>query len=116
MTKREMFTAILAVEAVAANQEMVDFINHEIELLNKKSSTERKPTKTQLENETFKTCIINYLVSTGTAHCIKEIQAAIPEITELSNQRITHLMTALVNAGTVTKEYRKKTPYYAIAN
>lgn len=113
MTKREMFTAMLAIPAVADNAEMTAFINHEIELLVKKSSAERKPTKVQLENENFKTVIFNYLAEIGTARCIKELQAEIPEIAELSNQRVTHLMTALVNSNKVTKEYVKKTPFYS---
>ena len=114
MTKREMFTAMLAIPAIAENTEMTDFINHEIELLVKKSSAEHKPTKTQLENEAFKAAILTYLTDVGTAHCIKELQAEIPEIAGLSNQRVTHLMTALVNSEKVTKEYVKKTPYYTI--
>lgn len=113
MTKREMFTAMLAIPEIAYNAEMTEFINHEIELLIKKSSAERKPTKVQRENEAFKAAILNYLVEMGTAHCIKELQAEIPEISELSNQRVTHLMTALVNSGKVTKEYVKKTPFYS---
>ena len=115
MTKREMFTAMLAIPALADNAEMTDFINHEIELLVKKSSAERKPTKVQLENENFKTAILNHLIEIGTARCIKELQTEIPEISALSNQRVTHLMTALVNSGKVTKEYVKKTPYYSAA-
>ena len=115
MTKKEMFIAMLAIPAIAENAEMTDFINHEIELLIKKSSAERKPTKVQLENENFKTAILNHLVEIGTARCIKELQAEIPEISGLSNQRVTHLMTALVNSGKVTKEYVKKTPYYSAA-
>ena len=113
MTKREMFTAMLAIPAIAENAEMTEFINHEIELLVKKSSAERKPTKTQLENETFKTAILNYLTSVEVSRCIKDLQAEIPEISELSNQRVTHLMTALVNENKVTKEYVKKTPFYS---
>lgn len=112
MTKREMFTAMLAIPAIADNAEMTEFINHEIELLVKKSSAERKPTKTQVENEAFKTAILNYLIKVEVGRCIKDLQAEIPEISELSNQRITHLMTALVNSGKVTKEYVKKTPFY----
>lgn len=111
MTKREMFAAIR--EIVIDNAEMTAFIDHEIELLVKKSSAERKPTKVQIENESFKTAILNYLVGVGTAKCIKELQAEIPEISELSNQRVTHLMTALVNSGKVIKEYVKKTPFYS---
>lgn len=111
MTKREMFAAIR--EIVIDNAEMTAFIDHEIELLVKKSSAERKPTKVQIENESFKTAILNYLMGVGTAKCIKELQAEIPEISELSNQRVTHLMTALVNSGKVIKEYVKKTPFYS---
>lgn len=113
MTKREMFAAIR--EVVIDNAEMTAFIDHEIELLVKKSSAERKPTKVQLENAHFKEVILAYLTEVGTARCIKELQAEIPEISELSNQRVTHLMTALVDAKAITKEYIKKTPFYAVA-
>lgn len=113
MTKREMFTAMLAIPAIADNAEMTEFINHEIELLVKKSSAERKLTKTQIENEAFKAAILNYLIKVEVSRCIKDLQAEIPEISELSNQRVTHLMTALVNSGKVTKEYVKKTPFYS---
>ena len=106
-----MFAAIR--EVVADNADMVTFIDHELELLNKKSSAERKPTATQIENENFKKLIFNHLVELGTAKCIKELQTDIPEIAELSNQRVTHLMTALIKENKITKEYVKKTPFYS---
>lgn len=114
MTKKEMFTAIANVAEVAANQEMVDFLNHEIELLNRKSSSSRKPTKVQLENESYKALILEYLSSVDTSKCIKELQAEIAEISDLTNQRVTHMLTDLVKAEKLTKEYVKKTPYYSI--
>lgn len=113
MTKREMFNEILAV--VADNAEMVEFINHEIELLNRKSSAIRKPTKNQLENEGFKADIIDYLKDADAPKTIKELQTAIPSLADLTNQRITHLLTDLVKAETLTKNYVKKTPYYSVA-
>lgn len=115
MTKREMFTAIANVAEVAANQEMVDFLNHEIELLNRKASSSRKPTKNQVENESYKALIIEYLTSADAPKSIKELQTDIPEISELTNQRVTHMLTDLVKAETLTKQYVKKTPYYSIA-
>lgn len=115
MTKREMLTAIANVAEVAANQEMVDFLNHEIELLNRKSSSSRKPTKNQLENEEFKTLILDHLAFVEKPKSIKELQTEIPEISELTNQRVTHMLTDLVKSEKLTKEYVKKTPYYAIA-
>ena len=113
MTKREMFNEILA--AVADNAEMVEFINHEIELLNRKSSAVRKPTKNQLENEGFKADIVDYLKGADAPKTIKELQTAIPSFADLTNQRITHLLTDLVKAETLTKNYVKKTPYYSVA-
>lgn len=113
MTKREMYNEILTV--VADNTEMVEFINHEIELLNRKSSAVRKPTKNQLENENFKADIVDYLKDADAPKTIKELQTAIPSLANLTNQRITHLLTDLVKAETLTKNYVKKTPYYSIA-
>ena len=113
MTKREMFNEILTV--VADNAEMVEFINHEIELLNRKSSAVRKPTKNQLENEGFKADIVDYLKDANAPKTIKELQTAIPSLADLTNQRITHLLTDLVKAETLTKNYVKKTPYYSVA-
>ena len=48
MTKREMFTAMLAIPAIADNAEMTEFINHEIELLVKKAVGSRS-TAVELE-------------------------------------------------------------------
>lgn len=113
MTKKEMYTTIRA--AVISNQEMVDFIDHELELLNRKSGSPKKPTKTQVENDAYKATIVEYLTSADAPKTIKEMQAEIADIAGLTNQRITHMLTDLVKAGTLAKEYVKKTPYYSIA-
>lgn len=113
MTKKEMFAEIR--KAVAENEEMVAFIDHEIELLEKKSNSVRKPTKTQVENESFKAEIVAYLTAVDTGKTIKELQAEIESLAPLTNQRITHMLTDLVKAGTLAKEYVKKTPYYSVA-
>lgn len=112
-TKKDMFLALLAVPAVAENEGLATFINHEIELLERKTSS-KKPTATQEANAAFKQLIIAYLQEVGTSKTIKELQAEIPELSELSNQRITHLLTPLCKEGTpLVKTYIKKTPYYS---
>lgn len=113
MTKKEMFAEIRNI--VADNAEMVAFIDHEIELLDRKSSTPRKPTQTQIENTNFKAEIVAHLTEVDTPKTIKDLQAEIPSISNLSNQRITHLLTDLVKAETLSKSYIKKVPYYAVA-
>ena len=114
MTKKEMFTEIRKV--VVDNEEMVAFIDHEIELLSRKASSSRKPTKTQIENDAYKATIIEYLTTADKPMTIKEMQSEIADIAELTNQRITHMLTDLVKAETLTKEYVKKVPYYSIKN
>jgi len=111
-TKREMFTAIRAI--VADNEEMVAFIDHEIELLNRKSASPKKPTKTQIENEGYKADIIAYLTSADAPKTIKEMQADISSLAGLTNQRITHMLTDLHKDGKIMREYVKKVPYFAI--
>lgn len=113
MTKREMFAEIR--NAVIDNAEMVAFIDHEIELLNRKSTSPKKPTKTQMENDAFKAVIVDYLTEVDASKTIKELQTEVAELNGLTNQRITHMLTDLVKTGTLTKEYVKKTPYYSIA-
>lgn len=112
MTKVEMFTAIR--EVVSENAEMVAFIDHEIELISKKAAS-KKPTKVQVENEGFKAEILAYLTEVGKAVTIKEMQSAVECLAELSNQKMTHLLSALIAEGKISKEYKKKTPFYSIA-
>lgn len=112
MTKREMYAQIR--EMVIDNEEMVTFIDHEIDLLNRKSTSAKKPTKTQLENDGFKAEIIAHLTEVDAPKTIKELQTEMPSIAGLTNQRITHLLTDLVKAEKLTKVYIKKTPYYSV--
>lgn len=112
MTKKEMFNAIRAM--VIDNQEMVEFIDREIELLNRKSSAPKKPTKTQIENECFKADIIRVLTDADTLLTITEICEACNFPKNMSNQRVTHLLTALRKEKKVRREYVKRKAYFTI--
>ncbi len=109
-TKKEMFSAIR--EVVIDNEEMVAFIDKEIELLNRKSGRTRKPTATQVENMGFKADILTALATVDKPVTIKELCEVCPSIAGLSNQRITHLLTDLRKNGEVAREYVKKVPYF----
>jgi len=112
MTKREMFAEIR--KAVINNAEMVAFIDHEIELLNKKSST-KKPTKTQLENENLKADIIAFLAVADCAKSIKEMQTEVVSISNLSNQKVSHLLMALIKENKVVRTEIKKVAHFSLA-
>lgn len=114
MTKKEMFTEIRNI--VSDNAEMVAFIDHEIELLNRKSGSPRKPTKTQVENDGFKADILAALANTDAPVTIKELCGICGSIAGLSNQRITHMLTDLRKAGKVARTYVKKVPYFALGS
>lgn len=106
MTKREMFVAIKSL--IADNAEMVAFIDHEIELLDKKSATPRKPTATQKENEVHKANILVALAEADRPVSIKELVAMCEGLEGLSNQRITHMLTDLRNRGEVKRIFLRR--------
>lgn len=114
MTKREMFVAIKAI--VADNAEMVAFIDHEIELLDKKSATPRKPTATQQENEVHKANILVALAEADAPVSIKELVGMCEGLEKLSNQRITHMLTDLRKRGEVKRTYIKKVAHFMLGN
>ena len=112
MTKKEMFTEIRKV--VADNDEMVAFIDHEIELLNRKSGSPRKPTKTQVENDGYKADILAALAGVDKPVTIKDLCEICSSVDGLSNQRITHMLTDLRKDGKVARSYVKKVAYFAL--
>lgn len=112
MTKKEMFAEIRKV--VADNAEMVAFIDHEIELLDRKSGSPRKPTKTQIENDGYKADILAALAEADEPVTIKGLCEVCPSVDGLSNQRITHMLTDLRKDGKVARSYVKKVAYFAL--
>lgn len=110
ITKKEMFTKIR--EAVVDNADMVEFIDHEIALLDKKSAS-KKPTKTQEANEGLKTVILSVLTADGKT--ASEVLAASDEFAGLSNQKISSLLNALVKDGKVVKETDNRKSVFKLA-
>lgn len=110
MTKVEMFNAIKAV--VADNEDFVAFIDHEIELLQKKS-TNKKATKTQIENEGIKETILAVLTDEGAT--VTEIQGKDDTLVSLSNQRVSALLRQLVADEKAVKVVEGKKSLFKIA-
>lgn len=110
MTKREMF------EQIKANYELtpaeVAFIDHELELLAKKNTSEKKPTAIQVANEGLKEVILNVLTENGGLMTITDIQKSAEELAELSNQKISALVRQLKDDGKVEKVEDKRKSYF----
>lgn len=111
VTKRERFEQIKAL--VSDNAELVAFIDHEIELLNKKNSRSGKPTKTQVENEVIKNTILNTLQTIGKPVTVTQLLAT-NELNSLSNQRVSALLTQLRKSDKVVRTVEKKVAFYSI--
>lgn len=122
-TKRDFYEAIIMLatqEGINSDElpfypeTIVDFCNHEIELLDKKhSSGSRKPTKTQVENEGHKATIMEVLINASVPLTIKEIQSNAPVLAGFSTSKMSALLSQLIKADKVEKTYEKKVPHYS---
>lgn len=110
MTKRDYFNRILSY----AHDEDKDFILHELDLLAKKNSGEKKPTATQKANEDVKAVICEVL-SDGTARTIGEICKADERLETLSSQKVSALVRQLVLDETVVRTEVKRRAYFSLA-
>lgn len=112
MTKREMFEQIKANYQLTAAE--VEFIDHELELLAKKNSAEKKPTAVQVANEGIKEAIVNGMEQ-GKKYTVTDLMKSIPECAELSNQRVSALVRQLVTDGVVERTEEKRKAYFSLA-
>ena len=115
MTKSEWFEELKNVVSTSdyeRKDEVMGFLNHEIELLNKKSSKETM-TKTQKENVEVIKKIKVVLETFENPVTITEMQKT-DELSEYSNQKLSALLKKLVNAGEVVRTEEKKKAYFSI--
>lgn len=117
MTKRENFELIaktIETMEIENKAEMLNFIAHEIELLEKKSSKSGQ-TKTQKENEILKEEIFAELSKLGEKVTVSEFQA-VTRFTppEFFNQKISAMLNQMEKAGRVAKIVEKKKSYFFV--
>ena len=110
-TKREFFGEIR--EIVKENTELVEFIDHELELLDKKTSA--KSTKVNTEQVELMRKIVNALNKIGRSVTISELQKENAEMAEYSNQKLSAMLKKLVDNKQVTKMIDKKKSYFMVA-
>lgn len=111
ITKRERFETLLTIPAVVADKGMVDFINHELDLLAKKNSADKKPTATQVANMGIKSAIVDNMAE-NRLYSITEMQKEFPDCADLSNQRISALLRQLIADGQVERIEDKRKAYF----
>ena len=118
VTKKENFEAIrevlasIELEETLANQ-FNEFIDHEIELLDKKANS-RGTSKTNQANEDLKVAIVEALKVIARPVTITELQKESPEMSEYSNQKLSALLKQLVDTNVVNKTIDKKKSYFSV--
>lgn len=105
-TKKEFFLSIMAKYPLTDYEK--ERFEHEIELLDKKNSADRKPSKIQLENEAIGEKMLDTMES--------NVRYTISELCKLmgidSTQKMTPIATALYKAGKLARETEKRRNYY----
>ena len=109
ITKRDRFNALLNIDAVKADQGLVDFINHELELLAKKNSAEKKPTAQQVANQGVAEAIVATMSAEPTRlFTITELIKECPACADLTNQRVSAIVRGLIGDSIERVEEKRK--------
>ncbi len=117
--KRDYFMEIR--EIVKDNDELLKFVDHELELLARKN-TGNTQTKVQKENQAVAEMLLEELAKAGrtTITDLMNTSEAIQNYTlengnKLTNQKISAIFKQQLEAGNITKTVEKKKSYFAIA-
>ena len=113
LTKAQKFAMLRAIPAVANNAMLVEFIDHEVELLTKKNSAEKKPTAQQVANAGIATAIVEGM-EPNRLYTVTEVIKSIPQCADLTNQRVSALLRQLVEAGKVKRTEDKRKAYFSL--
>ena len=95
---------------------LIEFIDGRVAQLDKKNSAERKPTAKQVENANFKADILAWM-EPDTLYLSAEVVKGVPSIVEagVSAQRVSAMLTQLVNDGAIVRTEEKRKNYYSLA-
>ena len=114
ITKKEKFEMLKAIPAVQENGMLIEFINHEIELLAKKSAGgEKKMTATQKVNEGVKTTILESM-EPGKLYSITDMIKQFDCCMDMSNQRVNALVRQMMPEKVERVEVKRRA-YFVLA-
>ena len=110
MTKAQKFNTLLTIPAVKENPVLVEFINHELELLAKKNSAEKKPTAKQTANSAIAENVLATLsADPNRLFTITELCKEVPGLPEeMTNQRMSAIVRQLVGVSVERVEEKRK--------
>ena len=127
LTKRDFFTAILSkvdmdatydiskgdATVKVSGADVAGFLNHELELLDRKNTVDKKPTATQVANEGIKADIKAFLdTHKGEKFTVSALMKSIPAIADASNQKVSSLVRQMVLDGQADRIEDKRKAYF----
>jgi hypothetical protein len=115
MTKAQMFAQIKANYPLTNDE--ITFIDHELELLAKKNSAEKKPTAQQTANKGIAEAIVSAMANEpARLFTITEIIKAVPECADLTNQRVSAIVRGLLGVSVERVEDKRKAYFRYLAD
>lgn len=113
ITKRENYASLRAIAEELNRTDLVAFIDHEVELLNKRAAHPTL-TKTQKENLELVEVVFNALSEINAPVTVSDFltQSGL----EMSNQKASALFKKLVDSERVVKVTEKGKSYFSVAN
>ena len=127
LTKRDFFNAILSkvdmdatydiskgdATVKVSGADVAGFLNHELELLDRKNTVDKKPTATQVANEGIKADIKAFLdAHKGEKFTVSALMKAVPAIADASNQKVSSLVRQMVLDGQADRIEDKRKAYF----
>ena len=114
MTKKDWYKVIAEMVKTSNHPQkegMLQFIDHEVELLGNRKSAQ---SKTQKENVEVMVAIKDALASVGKPVTVTELQT-VESMAGYSNQKLSALLRQMIQAGTVVKTIDHKKAYFSLA-
>ena len=112
MTKADYFKQIMANYPLTEDERK--FVEHELELLAKKNSADKKPTAQQVANEGVKVAIVKGM-EPGKLYTVTDILKSIPECADMTNQRVSALLRQMIGSEVERIEEKRKAYFRVIA-
>lgn len=115
MTKAQKFAILADLPEVKNNPMLAEFIAHEIELLAKKNTADKKPTAQQEANAVIKANVLAVLAD-GEKRTVSDLLKVVPDLPDtMTNQRMSALVRQMVEAGEVIRSEDKRKAYFSKA-
>lgn len=125
LTKKDFFSALMeslsdrtapfitSKGEITADQ-MNEFLTHEVDLLTRKNSGEKKPTATQKQNELVKQGILADLTALGHALTVTDMTKVLPSCAGLSAPKVSAMVTQLVECKVMQRAEIKRRAYFGL--